>query len=83
MTEYEETSNSSESISMREKEVFEIIYDDYKDVDLLVVEKEPVITNNTTAATIAEDNHKMTEAIDVPTTKLIPKSLHFFVKSLQ
>ena len=76
MTEYE-TSNSSESISMREKEVFEIIYDDYKDVDLLVVEKEPVITNNTTTATIAEDNHKMTEAIDVPTTKLIPKSLNF------
>ena len=76
MTEYE-TSNSSESISMREKEVFEIIYDDYKDVDLLVVEKEPVITNNTIAATIAEDNHKMTEAIDVPTTKLIPKPLHF------
>ena len=81
MTEYE-TSNSSESISMREKEVFEIIYDDYKDVDLLVVEKEPIISN-TTASIIAEDNHKMTEAIDVPTTKLIPKPLHFFVKSLQ
>ena len=65
------TSNSSsESISMREKEVFEIIYDDYKDVDLLVVEKEP-ITN--TAIIAEEDNPKMTEAIDVPTTKLIPK----------
>ena len=76
MTEYE-TSNSSESISMREKEVFEIIYDDYKDVDLLVVEKEPIIPNNTTSATIAEDNHKMTEAIDVPPTKLIPKLLNF------